>query len=59
MLYFEDVIPQFLLAPIIPGVEILSKKSACVVFFNVQNSIFRAAPESGVNGLGLMRSVLS
>ena len=34
------------MAASIPGVEIFSWKSACVVFFNVQNSNFRVTPES-------------
>ena len=39
------------MADSISGVEIFSKKSACVVFFNMQNSNVMAAPESEITGL--------
>ena len=42
----------------IPGVEIFSLKSACVVFFNMQNSNFMAAPESETYGFALLLKVL-
>ena len=47
------VFTELLMAASIPGVEIFSKKSACVVFFNMQNSNFMAAPESETFGLAL------
>ena len=44
------------MAASIPGAEIFNKISACVVFFNMQNSNFRAAPESERIGLVLLVS---
>ena len=46
VLYFENFFLELLLAATIPGVEIFNWKSACVVFFNMQNWNFRAASES-------------
>ena len=48
---FRTFFQSFLMAVTIPGVEIFSQKSACVVFFNMQNSNFMAAPESEITGL--------
>ena len=42
----------------IPGVEIFSSESACVVFFNMQNSNFKAAPESERIGFVLLTAVV-
>ena len=47
------------MAASIPGVEIFSSKSACVVFFNMQNSNFMAAPESETFGFALILIHLS
>ena len=38
----------------IPGVEIFSQKLACVVYFNMQNSNFMAAPKSETFGFALL-----
>ena len=42
---FTTFFPELLMAASIPGVEIFSEKSACVVFFNM------AAPKSEISGL--------
>ena len=56
MLYFQNFSPELLTAAIIPGVEIFTENSACVVFLNMQNSNFRAAPEFESNGFALMNA---
>ena len=48
---------ELLMAASIPGVEIFSWKSACVVFFNMQNLNFRGAPESERTGFALTVTV--
>ena len=53
---FITFFPELLMAASIPGVEIFSWKSACVVFFNMQNSNFRGAPESERTGFVLILS---
>ena len=50
---FMTFFPELLMAASIPGVEIFSWKSACVVFFNMQNLNFRGAPESERTGFVL------
>ena len=46
------------MAASIPGVQIFSWKSACVMCFNVQNSNFRVAPESERTGFVLLDTLV-
>ena len=43
------------MAPTIPGVEIFSQKSACVVFFYMQNWNFGGASETETTELALVQ----
>ena len=53
-LKFHNLFTELLMAASIPGVQIFNWKSGCVMFFNMQNSNFRVAPESERTGLVLM-----
>ena len=54
---FVTFIPELLMAACIPAVEFFSWKSACVVFFNMQNSNFMGAPESERTGFVLVKGL--